>query len=294
MISLDDLFIEYIELVAPLQSHHTIVSKKSAYKKHIKDRFGASLIDDLKYKDFQLFINDLLKSGLKPKTVKNIKDLLQVIYKMGVRLEYISYNPLLSVELPKFDNKMHFNYPLEYQKRFINAILTFDEPIYSDIFIFLLHGRRLNEVLSLEWSMIDLDQKIYFIPAKINKAKRNMQYKMTDRLYLILYERFVDIVASGGSLEGYIFKNPRTDTKFVDLRKPWKRLLKKANLPHCRIHDIRHLIGTYSINHLEIPIEKVSHTLGHTSIEVTQKYITMNPETAKDVIENLIDSVGRI
>ena len=72
---------------------------------------------------------------------------------------------------------------------------------------------------------------------------------------------------------------------------PWKRLLASHNLPHTRIHDIRHLIGTYSVNHLEIPVEKVSHTLGHTSIEVTQKYITVNPETAKEVFEKIIKSV---
>jgi integrase len=118
-----------------------------------------------------------------------------------------------------------------------------------------------------------------------------MQYKMTKHLHSVLNKRFYDLIMKDEIPSGYVFKSPKTGTKFVDLRKPWKRLLKKANLPHCRIHDIRHLVATYSINHLEIPIEKVSHTLGHTSIEVTQKYITANPETAKDVIESLIDSV---
>lgn len=63
------------------------------------------------------------------------------------------------------------------------------------------------------------------------------------------------------------------------------------DLPYIRLHDIRHLIGTYSINVLELPIEKVSHALGHTNIETTQKYVTIKPETSKQVIEKIINSV---
>ena len=292
-ITLNELFNEYIELIELLQSKQTIRTKIGYYRKHIKELYGDRYINDLKYKDFQILINNLLKSGLKPKTVKNIKDLLQVVYKMAIKLEYTSRNPLLSIELPKFDNKIHFNYSLEYQKSLITAILEFDEPIYKDIFLFLLHGRRLNEVLSIEWDMIDLDKRLYYIPAKINKAKRNMSYKMSSLLYQSLKDRYIQAksLQNLSYPQGYVFINPKTGKKFVDIRKAWHRLLKSKNLPHTRIHDIRHLIGTYSINHLEIPIEKVSHTLGHTSIEITQKYISINPDTAREVCENIINSV---
>ncbi len=190
-------------------------------------------------------------------------------------------------------NKRYFSHSLEYQQKLIKAIKEFEEPIYRDIFFFLLHGRRLNEVLSLEWDMIDLDRMTYLIPAKINKAKRNMEYKMSAKLFdrLSVYYQKACIEQKTLIPKGYIFLNPKTGKKFVDLRKAWKRLLATQNLPHTRIHDIRHLIGTYSINHLEIPVEKVSHTLGHTNIEITQKYISVNPETAKEVFVKIIDSI---
>ncbi len=292
-ITLNDLFIQYIEIIEPLQSEQTIRTKKGYYRKHIQNRFGDKDINALGYREYQLFVNDLLKSGLKPKTVKNIKDILQVMYKMANKLGYTDKNPLSDIELPKFDNKLHFHYSLEYQQKLIKAILEFDEPIYKDIFFFLLHGRRLNEVLSLEWEMVDLNKMIYYIPAKINKAKRNMAHMMGKDLYDRLSVYYHQACVKQGKLipKGYIFLNPKTGKKFVDLRKPWKRLLASQNLPHTRIHDIRHLIGTYSINHLEIPIEKVSHTLGHTSIEITQKYISASPETSKEVFEKIISSL---
>ena len=292
-VTLDQLFSEYIEMIEYIQSDQTIRTKKGYYRKHIKERFGSQDINSLKYKDFQLFVNDLLKSGLKPKTVKNIKDILRALYKMAIKMEYTTQNPLLDIELPKYDNKRYFSHSVEYQQKLIKAIKEFEEPIYRDIFFFLLHGRRLNEVLSLEWDMIDLDRMTYLIPAKINKAKRNMEYKMSAQLFdrLSVYYQKACIEQKKLIPKGYIFLNPKTGKKFVDLRKAWKRLLATQNLPHTRIHDIRHLIGTYSINYLEIPVEKVSHTLGHTSIEITQKYISVNPETAKEVFEKIIDSI---
>lgn len=63
------------------------------------------------------------------------------------------------------------------------------------------------------------------IPAKINKTKRNMSYRISDELYDILLH-----IYQKATLEqktsiplGYVFKNPKTDTKFVDLRKPHRK-----------------------------------------------------------------------
>lgn len=69
------------------------------------------------------------------------------------------------------------------QTDFIHALLSYDVYMYKDIFLFLLHGRRRNEVLSLSWDMVDLEQRLYYIPAQINKARKNMSHKMTDILY---------------------------------------------------------------------------------------------------------------
>ena len=165
--------------------------------------------------------------------------------------------------------------------------------MYKDIFLFLHHGRRRNEVLSLSWDMVDLSQRLYYIPAQINKAKKNMSYKMTDILYdrLMIHYLHACLNQNTRHPKGYVFINPQTNNQFITLSKAWKRFLHVNDLPYIRLHDIRHLIGTYSINVLNIPIEKVSHALGHTNIETTQKYITIKPETSKQVIDKIINSV---
>ena len=287
---LNELFKNYIEYYELILSPSTLKSDVATYQKHFKDGLGLKNVEEINFLDIQRFCNELIKRDYKIKTVKNILAKLKVIFKLALKLEIIVKNPCDFIELPKFDNKRYFDYSVAIQKRFIKAISENKEP-GADIFFFLLHGRRKNEVLSLKFSDINFKTRTYTIPFKINKAKRDMVYKMSDELYNRLFKIYVR-ARQEKRLNGYVFINPKTGEKYQDLRKSWNSLLKRNNLPKIRLHDIRHLIGTYSINYLKIPIEQVSFTLGHTNIITTQKYITANVKKSKETIENLLKSIS--
>ena len=286
---LNELFKNYLEFYELLLSSTTLRSDIATYNKHFKKSLGLKNVKDINFIEIQKFCNDLIKQNYKIKTVKNILAKLRVIFKFAIKMELIDKNPCELVELPKFDNKRYFDYSVNLQKRFIKAIVT-NQGYNADIFFFLLHGRRKNEVLSLKWQDINLKTKTYEIPALINKAKRNMIYSMSDDLYVRLYKRYIK-AKNNNDLNNYIFINPNTNTKFKDLRKSWNSLLKRNNLPKIRLHDIRHLVATYSINYLNLPVEQVSFTLGHTNITTTQRYITTDIKNSKKTIESLINSV---
>ncbi|WP_122867795.1 tyrosine-type recombinase/integrase [Campylobacter showae] len=288
--TLNELFKNYLEYYELILSSSTLRSDIATYNKHFKDDLGLKNVNEINFIDVQKFCNDLIKKDYKIKTVKNILAKLKVIFKLALKLEIINKNPCNFIELPKFDNKRYFDYSVSIQKKFIKAISENKEPS-ADIFFFLLHGRRKNEVLSLKFSDINFKTRTYTIPFKINKAKRDMSYKMSDELYNRLYRRYIE-AKKQNKLNGYVFVNPITNDKYQDLRKSWNSLLKRNNLPRIRLHDIRHLIGTYSINYLKIPIEQVSFTLGHTNIITTQKYITANVRKSKETIENLLKSIS--
>ncbi|MBE2984236.1 tyrosine-type recombinase/integrase [Campylobacter sp. RM9344] len=287
---LNELFEKYILFYELILSKTTLRSDIATYNKHFKNGLGLKFVDAITFLDIQEFCNVLLKNGYKVKTVKNIVAKLRVIFKFALKLDLVIKNPCEFIELPRFDNKRYFDYSTKTQKAIIKAIVE-NRGVNADIFFFLLHGRRKNEVLSLKFSDINLKNRTYIIPYKINKAKRNMIYTMSDELYLRLLKHYIQ-AKKDNRLNGYIFENSNTHNKFVDLRRSWNSLLKRNNLPKIRLHDIRHLIGTYSINYLKLPIEQVSFTLGHTNIITTQKYITSNIKKSKETIENLIKSVN--
>nr|WP_315107294.1 tyrosine-type recombinase/integrase [uncultured Campylobacter sp.] len=288
--TLNELFKNYLEYYELILSPSTLRSDIATYQKHFKDDLGLKNVSEINFLDIQRFCNELIKRDYKIKTVKNILAKLKVIFKLALKLDIINKNPCDFIELPKFDNKRYFDYSVAIQKKFIKAISE-NKELSADIFFFLLHGRRKNEVLSLKFSDINFKTRTYTIPFKINKAKRDMSYKMSDELYDRLYRRYIE-AKKLNKLNVYVFVNPMTNDKYQDLRKSWNSLLKRNNLPRIRLHDIRHLIGTYSINYLKIPIEQVSFTLGHTNIITTQKYITVNVKKSKETIENLLKSIS--
>jgi integrase len=291
-LTFNDLFQEYCEMMSFTMSSKTLETKKYYYNKHFKDKYGDSIISNFKYRDAQFFANELLKKGLKPKTVKNIIDIFKVLFKYAQKNEYIDKNPFEFVELPRFDNRIYFSFTEEEIKRFIKTALNYPDQKFRGIFTFLLHGRRLNEVLSLTWNNIDFENEVYFIPPQINKAKRIMSYQMTNLLKEVLQrQKLLNEIECLNS--PYVFPSSVTCRKIQDIRKQFKKLLSLAKIDKkMRIHDIRHLVATYSINYLGLSVEEVSYTLGHTSIEVTQRYINPRAEISKRVIEKIFDSVS--
>ena len=290
-LTFDELFEEYCLLYKNTLSKQTFNTKVSYYNKHFRQKYGRNIISEFKFKNAQFFVNELLEKGLKPKTVKNIVNDFKVLFNYALKNEYVSRNPFSYVELPKFDNRIYFNFTEEEIKRFIQAVLYYPNQKFRGIFTFLLHGRRLNEVLSLTWENVDFESEIYIIPPQINKAKRVMTYQMTSLLKTVLErQKILQNIECPNS--PYIFPSSVTCRKIQDIRKQFKKLLVLAKIDKkMRIHDIRHLVASYSINYLGLSVEEVSYTLGHTSIEVTQRYINPRAEISKKVVEKIINSI---
>ncbi|QNM89448.1 hypothetical protein HOO34_07200 [Aliarcobacter cryaerophilus] len=119
----------------------------------------------------QNFVNDLIKTRA-PKTVDNLLADLSSIFKFAIKNKMMINNPVSQVDKPKYDNTRDFPLTLDESKRLFKTIINFKEQLYREIFTFLLHGRRKEEVLSLTWDMIDLEKRVYQIGFEINKAKK--------------------------------------------------------------------------------------------------------------------------
>lgn len=292
-----EIYKNYESLKKQIVSEQTFRTNKSNYYTHIHPVFGNKKFFQLTYVDYQNFVNNLLSTGLKPKTVKNILIVLQGLYKLAKMNNWIDIDNYISyVELPRFDNRRYFTLDVDTQKSYIRAILDFSENVYKDIFIFLLHGRRLNEVLSLKWEQIDLTSEIMYLPHLQNKSRKNLSFKLTDIQIQILRQHYVKAYDRQGTpfLTGYVFINEQTMTRYRTVKRSWLRLLDTAGLPRIRIHDIRHLLATYLINELKMSIEIVSHLLGHSDIKITQQYINPKPANAKIAMNKLLNSVVNI
>ncbi len=288
-ITFNELFEEFIEIVTPLQSKKEIINKKNRYKNHIKEHIGDMFLEDIKYKDCQKIINEIVSiKKLSPKTAQNVKVLISATFKYAIKNQYIEFNPASDIEIPKYDNKINLQINKIEAKNLITAIYEIEELDKRLFYLFALHGRRFSEITSMQYKQIDLSKKTYYIPAQKNKSKKNLIFGMNEILYQNLVTKFSTSLFTEDDL---LFKSKITGKKIVDIRKSFKSLKLKAGITKpFRFHDFRHLIGTFGIEN-GLPIEKISHTLGHSSIAVTQRYITPKPKTSKETIEKILNKI---
>ncbi len=242
---------------------------------HIKDK----RIDKIKPEHLQRAVNEILDKGGAPRTAKAVQDYSRPVFNYAIGKGYIDKNPANNLRIPKFDNRRYFEIDEESARRLYRAILEYENPQYRSIFIWLLHGRRLNEVLSLEWQHINLNAGTYEIVYQNNKARRNKQYPLTALQLEALpkpHGRF-----------GLVWRGEKTGEKINReiVRRHWKRITDRAGIVGMRLHDLRHLFGYLAVNVLGLPLEAVAEVLGHTSTQITQRYANVGLKTVETATE---------
>lgn len=284
--TLANLFIEFLDVYEKKQSLHEIKNKKNRFVNHINPVLGNMLISDIKFKDCQKLANSLIyDKELNPKTAKNILMIVSACFNFAIKNDYVSKNPVKFVDFGNVNNKYDLEINSNDIARLFENIFNFTPGVHRDIFILALHGRRKSEILSFQWFQVDLVNQIYFIPANKSKNHKLESFKMTNTLFSMFKKRFIESKKIGlNKKDDFVFVNERSLTRYFDISKPFIKLKKLSKIKKFRFHDFRHLLATTAINK-KVPIEFISQTLGHSSIEVTQKYITKNNEISKTVCD---------
>lgn len=109
------------------------------------------------------------KSGLSPKTVKNIHGVLHKALQQAVAIGYLRFNPADACTLPRVERK-------ELQPLDEGAIGKFLSAIkghpYENLFLVTLFtGMRQGEVLGLTWDCVDFNQGTILINKRLQKTR---------------------------------------------------------------------------------------------------------------------------
>lgn len=277
--SLNDFFTEYIKLKTSSLSKNNIYSMTKTYNKWIKNTIGDIAIDKIFTTDIQPIINIILAQGLAPRTAQSIQQILRPIFNYAIDLELLIKNPVLKINIPKFDNTVNFELSESQRKKLFKEILNYEYPKYKGIMLFLYLGRRLNEVLTLKWEDIDFNKELksYTIEDINSKIRKQQEYPLSKPLEQFLKEY-------GIQKKGYIFKGEKTiHVTSNTFRKHWKEVLKQAKISKMRIHDTRHLLGNTLINK-GVSEDIIAKTLGHQSFSITSRYSKIHINTINEAL----------
>lgn len=133
-------------------------------------------------------------------------------------------------------------------------------------------GLRREELFSLHWHQIDMARGVIITTTR-TKSGRARMVPLPQRARTILgtLPRYIDC--------DYLFVNPDTGTRFLQMNKGLKGAARRAGIVDLRWHDLRRTTGCRWLQRDGKSIEEVSLLLGHSSVTVTeQRYAFLEAE----------------
>lgn len=138
-------------------------TSQTIYNYHVKTLskyLGGIILQELKPRDVDNFLQELCNDGVSKKTIACCKNVLHLALKHAIYpLELISSNPADAINIPRQAVKQVIKrHVIDQQK--LHELLTdcpFGTSYYMPIVIAYYTGLRLGEVLGLEWDCVNLD-----------------------------------------------------------------------------------------------------------------------------------------
>ena len=250
-----------------------------------------------------LSINKLIKPCLKYAYTNNtlLKD-----YSVGLVIPGINYERRRKKE--SLDDPKNI-FLINKQKIFLNSIKGNREEVFYRLAFAL--GLRLGELLGLRWSRIDFKEGTITIDTSVRREK-DIETKVsslvltspkTESSYGTLYAP--DFIMNDlkkqkllQNSEKEIGANLYTDNDLVfstelgkiiepsNIRKRYKKLLKKANLPNKTIHAMRHTCAT-RLMEKGFTIKEIQYILRHSNNSITGIYTHLSEERKREIAKEI-------
>ena len=144
-------------------------------------------------------------------------------------------------------------------------------------------GMRLGEILGLRWSQVD------FASARIRVERtKSGRIRFID-MNEVLIKEFMRLREGRGKSE-LVFTSPITGKPYVDAGSAWPTACRKAGIKGLRFHDLRHTFATRLVEH-GADLITVKELLGHSTVEITQRYTHPNQDLKKKAVAALAADV---
>lgn len=161
-------------------------------------------------------------------------------------------------------------------------------PHLADFIELGLHtGARLQEMLALDWSRVDLEHHLIYLPAIRNKSKRNVSIPLNATAFAVLTRRaaFRDEHCPNSP---WVFANKR-GKRIASVKKSFSTACRRAGITDFHPHDLRHTCAAWLVQ-ARVPILEVRDLLGHATVAVTEKYAHLDPDKGRDTVCVLDDA----
>jgi integrase len=257
----------------------TIRDYGSLIKLYIKPKLGTMRVADVRHSDVER-LHHTIAAGAPYQANRTIA-VLSKMFALAVKWELRETNPVPGIERAREEKRERYLTPAEIA-RLGDALAAHHEKASANaVRLLLLTGARRSEVLSAKWEMFDLTAGVWTKPAATTKQAKLHRVPLSPPALEVLTEmraaadleasreaKFPIKVEGGPSL--YLF--PGVEGKpLQDIKHFWAAIIKAAELPGVRLHDLRHTYASIlASSGLSLPI--IGALLGHTQAATTHRY----------------------
>ncbi|HEY3699577.1 MAG TPA: site-specific integrase [Spongiibacteraceae bacterium] len=158
---------------------------------------------------------------------------------------------------------------------------TYTDYLMPMVILALNTGLRRGELFNLSWDDVDLKRRILSvrgseIPAvggRGTKNNRTRHVPLNDIAFATANAWAKQNQVTAGQL---VFPSPVTGKRLDNINTAWRALIQSANINAFRFHDLRHTFASNLVMR-GADLYTVKELLGHSSIEMTQRYAHLSP-----------------
>ncbi len=263
--------------------------------RHSLERFGNKAPDQIRTAHIDALRRDMEAQSRAPQTVKHILGVLRRIIRYGAQRGLCTMPDIsqLHFDMPKVDNqKTECLTPEQAKALFIALDADKDQNLASMVRLALATGMRRGALLGLQWQDLDFQRGHIILRGEEAKNGKTMTIPMTAAAKEIL---------SGIQMMGspYLFPNPQTGQKRVEVRRFLDRIRKAANLPEGfrPLHGLRHTFASWLASSGKVDLFTLQKLMTHGSPMMTQRYAHLADEAVKraaSVIDDCLNDVARV
>ena len=271
-------------------SYHCAMSYKLVLNKWVRPRWETYRVREFEKSAVRAAVEEWLRSlwrspknpsGLAPKTVRSIWNVMKLAFKFGVKWGYLNENPMgeKRVELPRGSTKRTTHSVQLTAAQFFRLLGLLESREKLAVAFAGWLGPRVSEIFGLRWQDLDLQTGTVsfrrgFVQGRITPLKTE-----ASRTNLPLPDELMDLLRQWHSItpfnkpDDWVFASPYTKGKRPFwpaqlLKKHIKPLALAAGLPSIGWHSFRHTVSAWG-KEAGLKLEDVKTLLRHEDIATT-------------------------
>ncbi|MBI3073018.1 MAG: site-specific integrase [Deltaproteobacteria bacterium] len=263
----------------------TYTRYESVVRVHLVPRIGGIALAKLDPATVQAMYAQMERDGASARACEMTHLVLHRALKQALKWTYVARNVCDSVDKPRSDEHELNVFSIEQVGALLRAAES--DRLHALYVLAIDSGMRQGEIFGLQWADVDLKVGAISVsrtlvevngeiePGEPKSKKGKRRIDISHASIDALREHRKRMFAEGLSAAPWVFCDstggPLRKSNF--LRRSFHPILKRAGLPHCRFHDLRHSSAVLMLSEGVHP-KVAQERLGHSQIGVTMNVYT--------------------